>query len=335
MLKAPLRKILVIQTAFIGDAILATGVLEKLYQHYPTAKIDLLVRKGNDSLFNQHPFINTLLVWDKRQGKYKNLLQLLKVIKSNKYDFVVNLQRFAASGFLTAFSGANTTVGFKKNPLSFLLTKKIEHQYNAHEIERNHQLIKDITDNEAAKPKLYPTMADFEKVAAYKHDPYICIAPTSVWFTKQFPKEKWVEFLEAIPKEMAVYFVGAPSDKQAINEIINSTKNIKLSLTNLAGELNLLQTTALFKDAVMNYTNDSAPLHLASAINAPSRAIFCSTVTDFGFTPLSDNSAVIETDLQLACRPCGLHGHKACPKGHFKCALSIDVEKMVNAIPSN
>jgi heptosyltransferase-2 len=85
----------------------------------------------------------------------------------------------------------------------------------------------------------------------------------------------------------------------------------------------------------MNYTNDSAPLHLASAINAPTRAIFCSTIKDFGFTPLSTDSAVIETDLELDCRPCGLHGHEACPKGHFKCALSIDVEKMVGAIPNN
>lgn len=332
MAKPSLKRILVIQTAFIGDAILATGVLEKLYQHYPTAQIDLLVRKGNDSLFNQHPFINTLLVWDKKQDKYKNLLQLLKVIKSNKYDLTVNLQRFAASGFLTAFSGAKTTVGFKKNPLSFLFTKKIEHQYNTHEIERNHQLIKDITDNEAAKPKLYPSKNDYNKVAQFKNAPYICIAPTSVWFTKQFPREKWVEFLNTISSPITVNFVGAPNDKLEVEEIIRAVKNKNLHLTNLAGELSLLQTTALFKDAVMNYTNDSAPLHLASAINAPSRAIFCSTVTDFGFTPLSGNSAVIETDLQLACRPCGLHGHKACPKGHFKCALSIDVEKMVEAI---
>lgn len=330
-----LNRILVLQTAFIGDAILATGVLEKLHQHYPTAIIDVLVRKGNEGLFNKHPFINNLLVWDKKQGKYKNLLQLLKTIRENEYDLAVNLQRFAASGFLTAFSRAKTTIGFKKNPLSFLFTKKIEHQYNTHEIERNHQLIADLTDSIAAKPKLYPTKNDFNKVAQYKNGNYICIAPTSVWFTKQFPKKKWVEFLNTITSQITVHFVGAPNDKLEIEEIIRAVKNKKLNLTNLAGELSLLQTTALFKDAVMNYTNDSAPLHLASAINAPTRAMFCSTVTDFGFTPLSDDSAVIETDLELDCRPCGLHGHEVCPKGHFKCALSIDVEKMVDAIPNN
>lgn len=332
MAAQPLNKILVIQTAFIGDAILATGILEKLHQYYPSAQIDFLVRKGNEGLFAQHPFIHQLLVWDKKNGKYKNLLNTLKTIRNNNYDLAVNLQRFAASGFLTAFSGAKETIGFSKNPLSFLFTQKVEHQYNHHEIVRNHYLISAITDSEAAKPKLYPSATDYQKVEGYKNGRYICIAPASVWFTKQFPKEKWVEFLNAIPSPINVFLLGAPNDAALCTEIINTVTNTNTSCINLAGELSLLQTTALMRDAVMNYTNDSAPLHLASSINAPARAMFCSTVSNFGFGPLGDNSAIIETDLQLDCRPCGLHGHKACPKGHFKCALSIDVQKMVEAI---
>jgi heptosyltransferase II len=82
------------------------------------------------------------------------------------------------------------------------------------------------------------------------------------------------------------------------------------------------------QDAVMNYSNDSAPLHLGSSVNAPSTAIFCSTIPAFGFGPLSYNSAVIETTVKLACRPCGLHGYKACPKGHFKCAETITATQL-------
>ena len=74
----------------------------------------------------------------------------------------------------------------------------------------------------------------------------------------------------------------------------------------------------------MNYVNDSAPLHLASSMNAPVTAVFLSTIPQFGFTPLSDDSTVSETSLNLPCRPCGLHGKKACPEGHFRCA-EIDV----------
>ena len=76
--------------------------------------------------------------------------------------------------------------------------------------------------------------------------------------------------------------------------------------------------------AAMNYVNDSAPMHLASAVNAPVTAVFCSTVPAFGFTPLSQNARVVETDVALDCRPCGLHGYKSCPKGHFRCAETIN-----------
>jgi len=83
----------------------------------------------------------------------------------------------------------------------------------------------------------------------------------------------------------------------------------------------------------MNFVNDSAPMHLASAVNAPVTAIFCSTVPSFGFGPLSEKSIVIETKEKLDCRPCGLHGFKACPKGHFKCAYSISNEELISSLP--
>ena len=98
------------------------------------------------------------------------------------------------------------------------------------------------------------------------------------------------------------------------------TKDVKV----LSGELTLLQSAALMKDAQMNYVNDSAPLHIASAMNAPVTAFFCSTVPAFGFTPLSDNSKIVEVK-NLECRPCGLHGHKVCPKGNFKCGNEIEM----------
>jgi heptosyltransferase-2 len=96
---------------------------------------------------------------------------------------------------------------------------------------------------------------------------------------------------------------------------------------NLAGTLSFLQSAALMAGAEMNYVNDSAPLHMASAMNAPTTAVFCSTVGSFGFTPLADVQRVVETNHSLPCRPCGLHGHQACPQGHFRCA-DIPISKV-------
>jgi heptosyltransferase-2 len=86
------------------------------------------------------------------------------------------------------------------------------------------------------------------------------------------------------------------------------------------------------KDATMNYVNDSAPMHLASAMNAPVTAIFCSTVPAFGFGPLSNKSVVIESKEKLTCRPCGLHGYRACPQKHFKCATTIESDALLASL---
>ena len=255
------KNILVIQTAFIGDAILASSVVEKLHLFFPKARISLLVRKGNESLYANHPFLHQTLVWNKQEGKYKSLFQLLKQVRKQKFDTVINLHRFASSGFITAFSKASYTSGYNKNPFSFLFNFKADHKIGdgRHEIQRYNDLIESITDKSIAKPKLYPTHKQFTKVEEYIIPPYVCMAPSSVWETKQLPKHKWVELCQTIPLTTTIYLLGAPSDVALCEEIKkqSSTTNI----TVLAGKLSLLESCELMKHAQMNYVNDSAPSH--------------------------------------------------------------------------
>ncbi len=325
-----MKKILIIQTAFIGDVILATPVIEKLKQHYPSTQIDFLLRKGNESLLHNNPHLNKVLIWDKKKSKYQHLLQLVSTIRKERYDLVVNLQRFFSTGFITTFSKATQTIGFDKNPLSFLFTKKIVHQIDkndhfVHEVSRNLSLVQHLTDDEFVRPHLYPSDEDYKKIMPPQK--YICIAPTSVWFTKQFPANKWVSLMNKMKTDVKIYLLGGPPDKAACEAIKKASKHTDIE--NLAGQLSFLQSAALMQGAMMNYVNDSAPLHIASAMNATVTAIFCSTVPSFGFTPLSDQSVVIETTEQLDCRPCNLHGFKACPKGHFKCA-DINIDRLLS-----
>lgn len=327
-----MQKMLVIQTAFIGDVVLATGILEKLHAHFPDASISILVRKGNESLFTGHPFIHNVLVWDKKGSKYANLFAVLKQIRRSKYDLVINVQRFAATGILTAFSGGKQTIGFDKNPFSFLFSDVVRHvisegDHTMHEIERNHELIRSFTDDKAARPRLYPSAADMSAVAMWKTRPYVCIAPASVWFTKQFPKEQWIQLVQALPKHLQVCLLGAPGDLPLCDEIAAACAG--RSVVNLAGKLRFLESAALQQDAVMNYVNDSAPMHFASSVNAPVTAVYCSTIPAFGFGPLSDNSHVVEVAESLSCRPCGLHGKKACPQVHFNCARLITTPQLL------
>lgn len=323
---------LVIQTAFLGDVILATALVEKLRHFFPEMAIDFLLRKGNESLFDGHPHLRNVLVWDKKNGKYANWLRLLWGIRRSRYDLVLNLQRFASTGFLTALSGAKWTVGFDKNPFSIFFSEQISHRIEpgVHEVARNLQLVENQTDSSFFYPKLYPSEVHFERAKrrAAGRD-FFTIAPTSVWFTKQFPVEKWVELIQRLPAGQAVFLLGGPSDFVAC-EVIR--KAARPSVENLAGQLNYLESAALMAQATLNFVNDSGPMHLASAVDAPTVAVFCSTVPAFGFGPLSSKNRVVETAENLACRPCGLHGHRACPEGHFRCATTIDVGEILAAL---
>jgi heptosyltransferase II len=327
------RSFLIIQTAFIGDVILATALIEKLRKFYPEASIDFLLRKGNEGLLSGHPQVREVIVWDKKQGKIRNLFRLVSYVRNKRYDCVVNAHRFASSGMITVFSGASLKVGFDKNPWSFLFTKSIQHDLNSnlHEIDRNNKLIESITDSSRTLPKLYPSESNFETVATYHQEKYICVAPTSVWFTKQFPAAQWISFLKELKtRNYNVYLLGAPADHATCEEIMKKSENDHV--VNLAGKLSFLESAALMKGAKMNYVNDSAPMHIASSMNAPVAAVYCSTVPAFGFGPLSEKSFVIETKEKLDCRPCGLHGYKACPKSHFKCATSISTEQLLKCL---
>ncbi len=310
-------KFIIIQSAFLGDVVLATPLIEAIHHQFPNAKIDFLVRKGNEGILNGHPYLSHLYIWDKSK-KISSLFDILRQVRKEKYDYLINCQRFMTMGLFAALSNAQNVYGFNKNPSSLFFTQRFEHEIDGkHEIDRNLKLLSPILKKATYNPKLYPSIADYEHIKGFQQQKYVCIAPSSVWFTKQFPTHQWVKLISNLPNSLKIYLIGAPNDKSLCQDILQQCpqKNIE----NLAGKLSLLSSAALMEKAIMNYTNDSAPMHLASAMNAPLVAVYCSTVPQFGFGPLSDISYIVENK-GLECRPCGLHGHKSCPKGHFRCS---------------
>ncbi len=320
-----MQRFLVIQTAFLGDVILATPVISELKRLHPEAEIDVLVRKGNETILKNHPAIHEVFSFNKKQGKWKEMKRLIAVFRSKRYDEVINLQRFGSSGIITFLSKARKKVGFDKNPFSFCYDIKIKHEIGKgkHEVERNLECIAHHGAKSLVRPEVFPSdEEDRAKVATYTHGPFYTLAPASVWFTKQLPEKKWIELANNLKKKGNVYLVGGPADFELCQRILEAAGLPKEN--NLAGKLNLLESCALFEKAARCFVNDSGPLHMATAVNAPVTAFFCATVPRFGFGPLSDDSEIRETTEALICRPCGLHGGKICPEGHFKCGR-IDV----------
>lgn len=325
-----MKRFLIIQTAFIGDTILATAVVEHLHKNLRDNQIDVLVRAGNESLFQGHPFIRKIYVWDKRKGKYRNLIRLILSIRKERYDGIVNLQRHTASALVTVLSAAKKTSGFDSSFLSHFFSFKFKHRLGKknesdfmHEVDRCIELTSPWLAPLKIRPALYPSPDDYEAVVKYASKPYITISPSSVWFTKQTPVAVWRELIKSLPNRQ-FYLLGGPTDISLCQELAKEHSHVHV----LAGKLSLLQSAALMKHAEMNYTNDSAPLHLCSAMNAPVTAVFCSTIPEFGFGPLSDFSRVVQSSAELACKPCGVHGKSLCPKQHFDCG-KIQVSELL------
>lgn len=329
-----MQRILVIQTAFIGDVILALPVAQRLKQRFPEAEIHMMVRKGNEGLLANHPAVDRVWVWNKAQGgKYRDLWRLLKQLWAFKFDLVVNVQRFAATGLLTWLLRARHKACFKSNPFAFACSHRAAHRIGKagdaaapHEVDRNLSLIAPWADTSREAPRLYPSEDDIAAVRKHaKRGPYVVIAPASVWFTKQAPRGKWVEMIRQLSAQYHVYLVGSPAEAALCEELAMS----HIRGESLAGKLTLLQSAALMQGAAQVFCNDSAPMHLASAMNAPTTAVYCSTVPEFGFGPLAEGSRVVEIREKLACRPCSLHGKASCPEKHFKCGFDLDAHEIL------
>ncbi len=146
---------------------------------------------------------------------------------------------------------------------------------------------------------------------------FITVAPSSVWETKKMPKEKFIDLIHLILQKTKfnVALIGSNSDIPLTESIQKKFNN---RVVNLSGMTNLAELAFVIKESVAVISNDSSPIHFASAFNIPTIAIFGATIPDFGYTPLSDKNFISEIT-GLPCRPCGIHGGKSCPEKHFHC----------------
>ena len=250
------------------------------------------------------------------------------------------MQRFLRSTLIAKRSGAKRTISYDSSTLSFLFTDKVEYKQK-HEIERVLDLLSPlgIKDVPLTKPELFPSAEDKEVVAkifkglsiSNKKD-LICIAPGSVWFTKRFPKDKFVTLLNLMDKDkVKVALIGGKDDVKLCEYIISKTTHNEVY--SYAGKLSILQSAELIKNSALLITNDSAPLHLANAVGTKVIALFGSTTKDFGFYPIGAADKIFEIS-GLKCRPCSNHGKQECPIHTFVCMNNISVSSIYSEIKS-
>lgn len=323
---------LVIQTSFLGDMVLTTPLLAFLAQSGP---VDVVATPGAATLLANHPAVRRVIPYDKRGSERGTLgfVRLAMRLRAERYTAAYLAQGSVRSGALAMLAGIPKRIGFDSSAGRPFYTDRRPYVENDHHARRLLSLARRDTAApiHSFRPRLYPGAAEQAAVDELLQDvnpstPLFAVAPGSVWATKRWPK--FVELAVALARQGTVVTIGSAADGELAAAIGAAVGTRAIDAT---GRLSLLASAELIRRSRILVTNDSAPQHLASAMNTPTVGIFGPTVPAFGFGPLAERSAVIGLDA-LACRPCDRHGPASCPLGHWRCMRDVGPADVLAAI---
>ena len=294
-------KILIIHTAFIGDIVLSTPLIQKLKDLYPKSEIDYLTLPTNQSVLYNNPNLNEIILYDKK-GKDKGIkgfLKVLKILKQKKYDYAVIPHRFIKSILLAKLAKIPDIVGFDVATGSSLLDKKVHYDMKKHEVERLLNLVG--YEGKKIPVRIYPAKENFVKIekmltisgyTGKKEQKLILVAPGSQRPEKMWPIEKYREVIQKLKKNEN-YFIGITGSKSEKELPLNFEKD--KNVIDFRGEISLVEFGALISKADVVVGNDSSPIHIASGFEKPFViGIFGPGKRSLGFFPWTEKSNVIE-----------------------------------------
>src|SRR5258705_11609523 len=319
---------LVIQTAFLGDVVLTTPLLSALAAR--NGPVDVVTTPIAAPMIETHPAVRQVIPYDKRGSDrgWKGVTALGRRLKAQHYDRAFLPHRSLRTAALALLARIPSRTGFT-GTWSFLYTDIRPKPRTGHESDRLLALADQPPG--AYPPQLRPTAEDEQAAAALLDETCVALAPGSMWGSKRWPY--YAELAARLPKDVAVVVVGGREDAELGEEIRKAAEGGggRRAVVNACGRLTLRQSAALIGRALLLVTNDSAPLHLATAMGTPVVALFGPTVTEFGFGPLGAGDEALGVD-GLLCRPCSSHGPPQCPLGHHRCMRDLTVEAVLTAI---
>lgn len=334
-----MKKILVIQTAFAGDLILTLPLIQTAHAFFSPCEIDVLCIPSTEELLTNHPSISHVIVYDKKSDRYgvHLMTRLRKVILRRSYDIVLSPHRSFRSAMISRMSCAARRVTFNTSAGKSLYTDIVDYRNDLHEIERVLSLMSVFGSSVQydRQAKLFPTEKQKKKVDSFFREhhidrPVIAIAPGSVWATKRWTVEGFTRLTsQCIQDGFDVVLIGGERDRNIV-ESIRSHNQIDHCYSTI-DKFSFLESAGLLQHASVLVSNDSAPVHIASAMGVPVVDIFGATVPEFGFAPYGVPHRVVQKH-GLACKPCAMHGGNACPIKTFVCMKELRWEEVYSAV---
>jgi heptosyltransferase-2 len=327
------KKILVIQPAFIGDAVISIALAEALLAVESQAQISYLVRPESAGLLRYAPSISTVIAFDKygKESGAEGIKKKAAELNQEQFDIIFCLHSSKRTLELVRHIDSPIKVGIVQNEVFTHYCPPHDGDDGAMKAVRIASVLYPAINILAKQRLLLPTEL-IPKSVSDLPKPIAGIAPGSVWRTKRWKASGYVELAEQLLKKgYSVVLLGLKTElDKGISDFDNLLNNNKI---NLLSKLSLEETAACISTLDLLITNDSAPIHIAVATQTQVVSIFGPTVPEFGFAPRKEDGKVVSVE-GLWCRPCASHGSNECPIHTHECMEKISVEMVLEQVIS-
>jgi heptosyltransferase I len=343
-------KVLIIRLSAIGDVIQGIPLLVALKENFPDWKISWLVEETSAALLEGHPCLDKLFVirrnWRKQKwnpgalrGGVKNIIDVGRAIRHEKFDVAIDLQGLLKSGLWTWASGAPRRLGHKKSrEFAALFVNEYvgsrplfdpEFPLAERYLDPAKHLGADLGRARYILPPPSPeTIAAADDLLRElpnlgANQPLLGFCPWSAWPTKNWPIAKWKQLATQLSSEHPILLLGSAADRSSAELIASGLPNV----LNLAGKTSLPVLAEIFRRCAVVAGADTGPVHLANATGGPKILMLFGATSWKRSGPFGEGHRTLALD--LPCQPCF---ERACPLKHFHCLENLEVKRVAEAI---
>lgn len=315
-------KFLILRFSSIGDIVLTTPVVRCLKQQMPDAEVHFCTKKAFEGLVTNNPYI------DKSYFLDDSLSQLIRQLRAEKYDYVIDLHNNLRTSIIKLRLGVRSYSFDKLNTHKWLLTRwKINTMPPIHIVDRYMETLRSfgIINDERGLDYFIPyrDQVEMEWLPTTHRPNYVAYAIGGQHNTKKLPLPRMIELCLRI--DYPIVLLGGKEDAVAGNAIEQALGS--KVIYNACGKYNLNQSASLLQQARVVFCHDTGLMHIAAALKKKVYSIWGNTTPLFGMYPYKTPYVVLENN-SISCRPCSKIGYDRCPLHHFKCMndLSFDFE---------
>ncbi len=330
-------KILIIRLSSLGDVVLTTPVPRLLRKKFPNSEIHFITKSEYSDIYINNNNVNKVINLE------QNLKKTIKVLKSKKYDLIIDLHNNIRSNIIKYSLSAKCLTYDKQSLKRWILTNLKYKTSIKHIVKSNIETLLNLKINDDGEGlDLFlneKDMVDIKTFPPYFRNGFYVLVIGAKHENKKLPLEKIIELCDKINKP--IILIGGfeeVSYSKKIEFFFNSENvrddevfqklNKKTKIYNLCGKLSIMQSAWILKLSNVVYTNDTGFMHIAAALKKKVVAIMGPTHPDIGFYPYKTNFYVYQ-NTNLNCRPCTKIGLSKCPAGHFKCMKELKFDHII------